>query len=114
MILAARLDNPRRAVNPEAPREAIRLVNSGSHRLRFGAARARALQPNEAEDTMPNSKSKAGRDQAIHYNENVAEYASSSKAKEAAERAKRAIQDPRQAKALRKAEKAGKRRARTA
>jgi hypothetical protein len=62
---------------------------------------------------MQNSKRKAGRDQAIHYNENVAEYASSSKAKQAAERAKRAIQDPRQAKALQRAEKAGKRRARS-
>jgi hypothetical protein len=61
---------------------------------------------------MPNPKSKAGRDQAIHYNENVAEYASSGKASQAAEQAKRAIQDPRQAKSLRKAEKAGKKKPR--
>ena len=63
---------------------------------------------------MPNqSKSKPARDQAIHYNENAAKYAGSGRAKEAAEQAKRAIQDPRQAAALRKAEKAGKRPARS-
>ena len=59
------------------------------------------------------SKSKQGRDQAIHYNENAAKYAASGKAKVAAERAKRAIEDPSQAAALKKAEKTGKRPARS-
>jgi hypothetical protein len=59
------------------------------------------------------NKSKPSRDRAIHYNENVANYAESGKAKAAAEQAKRAVQDPRQAAALKKAEKAGKSRARS-
>ena len=59
------------------------------------------------------NKPKPGGNRAIHYNENVEKYASSGKAKQAAERAKRALQDPKQAAELRQAEKAGKRRAKS-
>jgi hypothetical protein len=49
-------------------------------------------------------------DEAIHYNENAAKYAASGKPQPAADRAKRALQDPKQASELKRAEKAGKRR----
>ncbi len=61
---------------------------------------------------MPKQKNKPSQDQAIHYNENVAKYAASDKSKAAAAQAKRAVSDPREAAALKKAEKKGKSRAR--
>jgi hypothetical protein len=53
-------------------------------------------------------KHKAG-DKAIHYNENAEAYARSGKPAPAAERAKKALDDKREAAALKRAEQAGKR-----
>jgi hypothetical protein len=51
-------------------------------------------------------------DKAIHYNQNVEEYAKAGKVEAAAEAARRAVEDEKSAKRLREAEKKGKARAR--
>ena len=61
-------------------------------------------------DQKPSRGDKAS-DKAIHYNENVQNYVRSGKVSAAAERAKRALENTREAAELRRAEKAGKRRA---
>ena len=50
-------------------------------------------------------------DKAIHYNENAEKYAKSGKVKEAAKEAQRAVEDDKEKKELREAEKKGKERA---
>lgn len=57
-------------------------------------------------------RKRSSSDKAIHYNENVEKYARSGKVTPAAERAKRALQNPREAAELRRAEKEGKKHAR--
>ena len=51
------------------------------------------------------------RDKAIHYNENAEKFAKSGKVARSAEKAMRALDDEKQAKELRAAEKVGKSRA---
>jgi hypothetical protein len=49
-------------------------------------------------------------DKSIHYNENAEKFAKSGKVDAAAEKAKRALEDEKQARELREAEKRGKQR----
>src|SRR5688572_27651364 len=69
-----------RAVNRQAQ------LRRSASRVRLGLGFSLGLRghvlctPSSRRTPMPNPKSKAGRDQAIHYNENVAKYASSGKA----------------------------------
>lgn len=53
---------------------------------------------------------KKSNDKSIHYNENAERYSKSGKVDEAAEKAKRALDDDKQSRELRQAEKRGKQR----
>lgn len=53
---------------------------------------------------------KKSNDKAIHYNENVERYSKSGKVDSAAEKAKRALDDDKQARELKQAEQRGKQR----